>query len=164
MGRYCLSVCILCFTISIARAADLTLVENGAANYAIAVRQDCTAAEQLAASEVARYIKQITGADMKIVRNDNPSGRAIVIGKSRELQPPAGYSIDVGDQIRITADSDPTTLNAAYRFLDLLGCRFLAPDLEHYKGASCSAAVQSRRTSMSCARSRWRSRMTSARP
>jgi hypothetical protein len=41
-----------------------------------------------------------------------------------------------GPTILIAGDSPIGVLNAAYRFLDQLGCRFLAPRFAHYEGAA----------------------------
>lgn len=124
---------------SLVSAADIPLVENGRSDWAIEVGVNCTSAERLAAQEIVRYVKQMSGAELPVrpQKNKQFPGHTIRVGST---QPSSndGYEIEVESDpvaVAITGYNPRSTLVAAYRFLDALGCRFLAPQFDHYRGS-----------------------------
>jgi hypothetical protein len=115
-----------------ARGADVAVVKDGQSEYAI-IRGGPAPAVQIAADEVVKYLKQMSGATLPVEPNDGQIGAKIFIGKSDR----PGIRIRAeGPMIFIHGGSDLEVLHATYRFLDLLGCRFLAPQYDHYRGAA----------------------------
>ncbi len=52
--------------------AGLQLSSNGKTSYAIVVSNDATEAESFAAAELSAYLKRVTGADFRIVKDQTP--------------------------------------------------------------------------------------------
>ena len=113
--------------------AAVVLVQDGQAAAAIIVSDDASETVRYAAAELARYIKQISGASLPVVTaGASVAGTPVHVGPA-ETQQPEAISIHVGnDGVRIGGDGDRGTLFAAYRFLEeALGCRWLALDQEY---------------------------------
>jgi hypothetical protein len=134
-------------------AATIAIVKDGKSDYAIEIPPGATETEKLAASELQKYVKQMSGAELTIQDPKSESDKAILIFQARQAirdvngkpEPPVMlapvdadmYDIQVkGDQIRLVGHGPRSVLYAAYAFLDSLGCRFLAPKYEHYQGSA----------------------------
>ena len=52
--------------------ADITLVKDGKSDYVIVTAPNPTPAEQRGASELQKYIQQMSGAELPIVANPKP--------------------------------------------------------------------------------------------
>jgi hypothetical protein len=133
--RTLLIACILALlSIGHAQAAEFTIVRDGRRDCTILVPPDPSPAVKLAAQEIQKYVAAMSGETLPVLDGDLEAGQMIVIAQDRAT---SGISIAVNDQIvRIRGGSDLEVLHAAYRFLDLLGCRFLAPQYDHYRGAA----------------------------
>jgi hypothetical protein len=127
----------------------VAIVEGGKSDWCIIVPVNATSAERLAGEEIARYIKQMTGAVLPVcTRQDHSDWRSSIDIAARGLSGDDAYTIAVGpgDQrmvsnssstyVSIVGSNPHSTLQAAYRFLDALGCRFLAPQFDHYRGSA----------------------------
>ena len=146
MNQFCkyvwLILTVLLTEVSVACAGDLTIVADGRSAYSIIVSADAIPAEISAAKELASHIKQISGADLRIV---NDSGllpkQAILLGQPRYLAELAvnpdypqlgkeGYLIrTVGKHLIIAGGRPRGTLYGVYHLLEKqLGCRWFAPD------------------------------------
>ena len=94
--RMCLCLFVLCCAVT-SRAADevtLTLARDGRPAATIVLAQNATRAAQFAAFELQWHLRQITGGEFAIVRDDQPvPGLAILVGDS---QPVRVLGIDVG--------------------------------------------------------------------
>lgn len=124
------------------------LVAAGASNHAIATTEQPTATEQFAARELARYIELISGAKLPVVAGDARAGTKAIrlrirpVGATRppnRLMPADNrHVIDVARNgaILLEGATGQSLLQAAYRFLEQLGCRFLAPELTFYAGSA----------------------------
>ncbi len=70
-----------------APAQDLVLVEDGKSPYRIMVALDATMQEYYAAQQLQRYVKEMTGAELPIVGDDNALGDTrILVGFNRHLE------------------------------------------------------------------------------
>jgi len=70
-----------------APAADLTLASGGRSDYSIVVPHQAVLAEQHAATELAGFVKQMSGAVLPVVSDDAPlPGHAILLGRNKFLQ------------------------------------------------------------------------------
>ena len=127
-----------------APARQLQLAVDGATRYHIHVGADADAITLHAASELADYLKQITGADFSAISDDNvpQPGSLIVIGRSNRLTEPLCPLADLdtlgddgfvlctsGRNLVIAGDTSRGTMYGVNWFLDrMLGVKWLAPD------------------------------------
>jgi hypothetical protein len=111
--------------------ATAALVENGQPRATIVVPVNASPTVSEAARELSAYLEKMSGAKLPIVAEGQPvTGARIDVGLT-----PTGdderIRIEVGpDNVTISGGGDRGTLFAVYRFLETLGCRWLAPDHE----------------------------------
>ena len=129
--------------------SELVLIEEGQSRCAIVIPDAASPTVRQAAEELAAYLKQMSGAQVPIGRKSAAAGTVgIHVGPTEVAteQAPAGL-FDEEERVFIKADaegvvicggSDRGTLFAAYRFLELLGCRWLAPGPENEVVPQCS--------------------------
>ncbi len=135
---------------TIAYNPAVKLTDNGSSNYTIVIPNDPLATESHAAEELAKYLKQISGASLRVVKEGNIKNistdmKLISVGKT-DLMDKAGldYSaIDfnndgfiektVGKTLFLCGgESERSHLYAVYDFLEIyLGCKFFARDFEY---------------------------------
>lgn len=128
-------------SISASSLAPLTLATEGATSYRILVADQAPPAEQYAAAELAKTLKEMTSAVFSIVRDANTSsGSLMVIGRNElfeqvmgakavdEIPSEDGFRIATrGPTIFLTGKSPRATIYAVYYFLEeYLGCRWYA--------------------------------------
>ena len=119
--------------------ADVNVVSDGRTDYCIILGKDASPSEHWAASELKRFVGEMSGAMLPY----SPDGadvpeKAILIGDSQALRS-LGVSIDfkdlgdegyairtVGDRLIIAGGKLRGTLYGVYTFLEALGCRFLS--------------------------------------
>lgn len=122
------------------KAAELTLARRGRALYAILIPKAASGPEKKAATDLARWLREITSAEFTIAAESGaapPEGRFISIGRTRLLQSSGlaiaraklgseGYAIDVKDGNLFLVGGDTRgPVNAAYALLEEdLGCRW----------------------------------------
>jgi len=121
----------------------LTLIENGASDYAIVYGAGATATEKLAATELQEYLKQISGVTLPLADDSAAAQpKEILVGKTnraadaqitRPVADEDSYTIAVlGETLLIAGGETRGTLYGVYDFLrDFLGCRFFAAQVEH---------------------------------
>lgn len=113
-------------------ALAVVLVQDGQARAHILVPQDASATVQFAAQELARYLELISGATVPIAQQgaQQATGVGIIVAPA-ELPEEETIAISVADAgVRISGGCDRAVVFAVYRFLEELGCRWLAPDQE----------------------------------
>ena len=129
----------------IARAAELTLAEDGRTKYSIVIAAEAEEGEKYAADELALFLGRMTGADFPITRDSEPAGDfEIVVGhtnrKSLEDLPAnlrtenfEGFAIvPDGERLVIIGNIPRGTLYGVYDFLDVeLGVLFLDHHVDH---------------------------------
>src|SRR5205807_2074037 len=111
--------------------------------------KNASATESFAAEELQRYLREMSGADAKIVHDPPDSTDWLIVANNDKVRPPFlpdnfppsrqddGYSITgAANAIVLSGKTDRATLHAVYAFLDSVGCRFLAPQLDHYRGSA----------------------------
>jgi len=118
-----------------AAAAQLTIAADGKSDYAIVVPTQQSPAVKLAADEIQKYVEQMTGVKLFIRSGEIERGKPII---AIAMSPHSSHVAVRADDatILVAGDSPDGVLNAAYRFLDALGCRFLAPQFQHYDGSA----------------------------
>jgi len=131
----------LVFLLSLAvPAAAVTLVDKGQARATIVTPDAPSEAEALAAERLQYYLREISGATLKVVPEaEAPAGNKVFVGRTQagtrvreELavrQPPAEASLTVvaEDAVFIVGVDDPGTIHATYFLMEDLGCRWYFP-------------------------------------
>jgi hypothetical protein len=147
MGRFgCIAISLVLMVASVVRAQPV-IVEKGESPWAIYSPADASPAEKLAAEEVVRYIHEISGVQLPIVHDRERDNLLIVAAEANvglrvpgnfvRLDEPDDYNVvAAANGVWICGKTGSSTLNAAYAFLDALGCRFLAPQYDHYRGSA----------------------------
>ena len=132
----------LVLVIGATASPSTTLVENGSSRCSIVIPDESTPTVRHAANELSAYLKRISGADIPIVSEDRSSGSLhIDVGATSRgcAALPAGF-LDDEERVFLQANSagvvicggsDRATLFGVYRFLETLGCRWLAPEPEN---------------------------------
>ncbi len=142
---------LLALTVTSTITADIQLAANGVTDYKIVIPREAFYTVQrpqigAAYSELARFLKQATGATFPIISAHERDGllgpRRIILGRSRvseALDPPIDFEAlgDEGYVIRtdganLTIAGGPArgTLNGVYAFLHgVVGCRWYAPQV-----------------------------------
>jgi len=125
-----------------ASAPAIVLVEDGRVASTIVVPRQANPTVRLAAEELAKYLKKMSGTGVSIVEEGQAvSGAAIHVGATGAAHTALPDELaKESDGIFVKADSGQLilcggsargTLFAVYRFLEqALGCRWLAPDVE----------------------------------
>jgi len=114
------------------KAESFTLVDTHT-RAVIAVPAKPSAGESLAASEIASYVENMSGAKLEIVETDKPPAGSIVLSRKPDGLGEEGYSISIADgRLYVTGARDRSVLYAAYDLLQRLGCRWLAPKYGFY--------------------------------
>ncbi len=122
---------VLAICLAIMPATAVTLVQDGQPTATIIVPAEVTPTVQLAADELARYLELISGAVVPVAtEGETTTGATIVVGPA-DLPEAESIAIHVGDDgVLVQGGSDRAVMFAVYRFLEELGCRWLAPDQE----------------------------------
>jgi predicted alpha-1,2-mannosidase len=121
---------------SSAAAKRVLLAKNGISYLSVSIPANAGTTEQYAASELTRYLHEITGATFKIIHGLKGSGPFIILNINEQL-PDEDYSILTRHRdISLSAGSRRALLYAVYDFLQRLGCCWLAPQFSFYKGQS----------------------------
>ena len=127
------------------RSTSVTLARDGKTDYSIVIGAEANAAEQHAASELAYFLKKMTGAVFPIRPDDAAScAREIVLGRTNRKQLTdlpehlrtdnwEGFTlVREGDRLLIMGNIPRGTVYGVYDFLDVeLGVRFLAHHVNH---------------------------------
>lgn len=117
-------------------AAEIELAKDGKTSYVIVTADKAAQLEKLAAADLQYFLKQVTGADFKIVKKSAaPAAKRIFVGmigeagklaKQHKLADQNAVVQCVGNDIYIYGKGKQGTLYAAYEFIEkYLGCRFL---------------------------------------
>ena len=116
-------------------AESMKIVENGKSDYAIGVSKNASAAELLAASDLSKYLEQMSGAILPLNGDVWPE-KTIVVTIDSTI-PGEGYRIRAdGSRIYIEGGRGRSVLYGVYDLLDRLGSRWLAPNFNHYQGVA----------------------------
>ena len=118
----------------------LLLARRGRSDYRIVLSKTASATEKRAAEELQRFLREISGAVLPIVTDDEPlTGHEIVLGNNRHLAElktkidfaalgEEGFTLrTVGPHLVIAGGPVRGTLYGVYTFLEeYLGCRWLS--------------------------------------
>lgn len=121
--------------------ANVNLVSEGRSTYCVIVAKDASVSEHYAASELKRFIEEMSGAMLPYSPDGaNVPDKAVLIGDSEALRS-LGVSIDfkdlgdegyviktTGDRLIIAGGKLRGTMYGVYAFLDSLGCRWYGKD------------------------------------
>jgi len=149
-ARNCVCIAMICLAALPAELegqtpGSLRLAHNAKTVYAIVIGKQACDAEEYAADELARFLKEMTDATFPVKRDDAPrSNHEIVLGRtnrsslraiSPDLRPEVseGFVIHCeGASLTIQGRIPRATLYGVYDFLEVeLGVRFLAAKVNH---------------------------------
>ena len=130
---------------AVVSAGGLTVVEDGRSEFSIVVAEDAIPAEKFAAEGLASHIKQMSGADLKIISDADPiPEQAILLGRPRHLEElgvkpdweqlgKEGYLIrTLGNHLIIAGGRPRGTMYGVYDLLQKYwGCRWFTFDTSH---------------------------------
>jgi len=121
--------------------AQVSIIKDGKSDYTIATNANASPTEKLAAAELSKYLKQMTGTELPVQVGGEITDHSIVVTSDPKFVQPfgnpdrEGFSIGFVDaRVVLLGGSPHATLYAVYQFLESQGCRFLAPSFDHYKG------------------------------
>ena len=136
-GRIVSLLVVLLFVLGLAaQVKAITLAENGVAQAVIVIDQNAPISEQHAASELADFLQQVTGAEFEILHEaDTGKSRLLVGPQAAKLADPnfstGGLGAEgivirtVGDDLILAGGYPRGTLYAVYTFLeDQVGCHW----------------------------------------
>ena len=122
---------------------DVHLFREGKSDYEIIISKDASEAEKTAASELQKYLQAMTGFQLPVMTDDErKAGKTeILIGRTnrengaytvdREELGPEGFHIFwSGKRLVIAGGAERGTIYGVYGFLESLGCRYFAVDVE----------------------------------
>ena len=128
--------------ISIARAVypqplqKIQLAKNNKAQVSVILPDQPTETIQFAASELSKYLHQISNATFVVFSDQHLQSPAIIIEQDKTKQQEE-YAIEIAKQnIILSGGSGRAVLYAVYDFLERLGCRWLAPGFSLYNGSA----------------------------
>ncbi len=137
MRSILVSSLLLLFAVSCSYCASIALTSAGKAKAKIIISENAVVTDKSAASELQKYLNQITGASFDIVTRPVPGYQNIWVGLSPHVRQTL-KSMGIGepqmdqviikttdDGLIITGDNNRGTIYAVYTFLeDFLGCRW----------------------------------------
>lgn len=127
-------------------AVSIEITAGGKSDYAILTPRDPSLSEALAAQELSRYVQRMSGVEIPIHKGGRLSSKSLVVceGKNLAQWPMDAPKVSVtGDEYAIIEQDGNiwllggrgrSVLYATYGFLEKLGCRWLAPNFDHYRG------------------------------
>lgn len=127
--------------------AEPLSLRKGDSGLRIVTEPSPSVVDQFAASELARYLDKITGANFAVETMTRVPTAALVVGRqevvavdpefARQQLGDDGYIIRRdGNRVLIAGGSDRATLYGVYAFLEKLGCRWFAPNFDFYGAAT----------------------------
>lgn len=131
-----LAIITICFPCIPSRAMAVIIAENGQPKAVIVVAVDAPEPEQHAASELADFLRQITGAEFEITHPPAAGKSRLLVGPEAARLADPGFSTNglgsdgiiirrVGDDLILAGGHPRGTLYAVYTFLeDYVGCRW----------------------------------------
>jgi len=120
---------------------QIHLIEDGRTDYRIIVEPSAASIEMFAARELQGYVMQVSGVFLPLDRQAAPTtGKRIIVGSGaidslglevdRNYLDRDGFVIrTVGDRLILAGGRPRGTLYGVYTFLQMLGCRWLAPGI-----------------------------------
>jgi len=122
-------------------AQSLVLAEHGRSSYTIVIAADAAPATRHAADELARFLAEMTGAQLRIETDrSTPVKREILVGASQRSAKlgvelaglgSEGYRLcTIGERLVIAGSEPRGTLHGVYGLLsEHLGCRWFTPEV-----------------------------------
>jgi hypothetical protein len=143
MPRLVSCLCLAAFVLFLRGAAgaadEVILAKGGKSEFAIVLPAKAGPTERFAASELKRYVKQMSGASLPVVTSRPGNRKPIRVGlrdalreQGLALPPPAkgydGHALAVRPEgVVIAGDNPRGVLYGVYAFLERLGCRWFYP-------------------------------------
>jgi hypothetical protein len=133
---------LLLLTLLAASLPAVTLVDHGRSSYSICLSADASLSEQRGATELQRFVQEMSGARLPIIKDtEKPKGDLVLVGDSKLLQGlNAGIDFNklgsegfvlktLGRNLVIAGGRQRGTMYGVYTLLDKLGCRWFTPQV-----------------------------------
>ncbi|MBL8218275.1 MAG: DUF4838 domain-containing protein, partial [Bryobacterales bacterium] len=133
---------LILFALFTTSLSAVPLVKQGTSQYRIVLSAEAIPAEKRAAEELQRFLEEMSGARLPIVRDEQPvAGGMILVGDSAALRKlnlgiafdglgAEGFVLQTAGKHLIIAGGRPRgTLYGVYTFLDRLGCRWFTNEV-----------------------------------
>ncbi len=118
----------------LAASKNITIHSNGAPKFDVAIPKGANINQKFAGEELSKYLQKLTGSTFKLLNSTIGNNPSIILRAANGINKEA-YSIrESGNNLILEGNSDQAILYAVYDFLERLGCVWLAPDFDHYKG------------------------------
>jgi len=121
---------------------SLFLSKQGKSAYSILISEAASPSEQRAASELQRFIEEMTGAHLPIITDgEEPEGDLVLVGESNQVRKlglkipfdtlgAEGFVLRTeGAHLIIAGGKQRGTMYGVYTFLDRLGCRWFTTEV-----------------------------------
>jgi len=103
--------------------SGVVLVADGVSTWRVSLRAEPTGPEGLAASELVKYVKRISEAELAVIREETPSDNVIRINAGNATVD--GFDLEVTrERITISGHNPRGALYGAYELLERMGCRW----------------------------------------
>jgi hypothetical protein len=113
---------------------SVLLVKGRKAQVVIGLPPNSSVTERFAATELSKYLRQMTGAVFMIDSGRGMTSPEIKLMISKDFAKES-YTLNIqGHDIILTGGSGRAILYAVYDLLGRLGCRWIAPEFSFYKG------------------------------
>ena len=123
----CLLFATAVISTSAVRGAQFYIASCGRASASIVVNSDAPATK-FAASELARYVKAMSGADIQVVVGRKTGGARVELDDRLKGAASEEFFIEVkGSALTLSGGSPRAVLYAVYELLEHLGCGFWSP-------------------------------------
>ena len=114
---------------------SIKLVEQGDSDYEIVLMTEASESQHKSAGQLAKYVRQISGADLDLVDESSQTSnkKKIYIGniKKEKLKKNEVSISSANDTIYLAGGSDEAVCNSVYIFLEeFLGCKWYTPEVE----------------------------------
>jgi hypothetical protein len=117
-------------------AKRAVLASGGKTDYVIVLRADASEPEKFAVGELARYIRAMSGAEPTLQARAQGGNEIRFADRGNDDLGTEGYALWIAEDgdVVLSAKGGRAKLYAAYDLLERLGCRWLAPQFDFYKG------------------------------
>ena len=134
-SAFCILHCALALAVATATASaandEFVIAENGFAKAAIVVPKDAPKSARYAARQLAKYLDQMTGANVPVADRPLRGYNTIRVGFPHEgASEEIAISVPKRDLAEITGEGPRGPAYAVFDFLETLGCGFWSPDNE----------------------------------
>ncbi len=118
----------------LATPKSIIIHSKGIPKFNVVIPKDASLTHQFSGQELTKYLQKITGSAFKLAAAQGGNNPSIVLQLSKGTNKEVYTIRESAGNLILEGNSDQAILYAVYDFLERLGCVWLAPDFDHYKG------------------------------